>query len=80
MAVLGADPKAGARVLVVEAGVVAVGAEVSGTADTDPQAMTTSMIARQDAIKYRLTFILRSKSYKISAITVPNSGLFPGGY
>ena len=73
---LGADPKAGARVLVVEAGVVAVGAEVAGTADVDPQAMTTSMIARQDAIKHGLTFILRSKSYKISAITVPNSGLF----
>ena len=76
----GTDPKAGARVLGEEAGVVAVGAEVSVASDTDPQAMTTSMIARQDAIKYRLTFILRSKSYKISAITVPNSGLFPGGY
>ena len=49
--VLGADPKAGARVLVEEAGVVEVGAEVSGTTDTDPQAITASMIARQDAIR-----------------------------
>ena len=49
--VLGADPKAGARVLVEEAGVVAVGAEVSGTTDTDPQAITASMIARQDVIR-----------------------------
>ena len=46
---LGADPEAGARVLVEEAGVVAVGAEVSGTTDTDPQAITASMITRQDA-------------------------------
>ena len=48
---LGTDPKAGARVLVEEAGVAAVGAEVSGTTDTDPQATTASMIARQDAIR-----------------------------
>ena len=51
VAVLGTDPKAGARVLVVEAGVAAVGAEVSGTTDTDPQAITASMIARQDVIR-----------------------------
>ena len=51
MAVLGADPKAGARVLVGEAGVVAVGAEVSGTTDTDPQAITPNMIARQDVVR-----------------------------
>ena len=43
---LGTDPKAGSRVLVEDAGVVAVGAEVSGTADVDPQAITASMIAR----------------------------------
>jgi len=49
--VLGADPKAGSTVLVEEAGVVAVGAEVSGTSDTDPQAITDSMIARQDVIR-----------------------------
>ena len=49
--VLGADPKAGSRVLVEEAGVVAVGAEVSVASDTDPQAMTASMIARQDVIR-----------------------------
>jgi hypothetical protein len=48
--VLGLDPKIGGRVLVEEAGVVAVGAEVPGTADVDPQAITASMIARQDAI------------------------------
>ena len=48
---LGADPKAGDRVLAVEAGVLAVGAEVSGTTDTDPQAITPSMIARQDVIR-----------------------------
>ena len=48
---LGTDPKAGSRVLVEDAGVVAVGAEVSGTTDTDPQARTASMIARQDAIR-----------------------------
>ena len=51
VAVLGTDPKAGARVLVEEAGVVAVGAEVSGTTDTDPQAITASMMARQDVIR-----------------------------
>ncbi len=51
IAVLGTDPKVGARVLVEDAGVVAVGAEVSVASDTDPQAITASMIARQDAIK-----------------------------
>ena len=51
VAVLGTEPKAGARVLGEEAGVVAVGAGVSGTTDTDPQAITASMIARQDAIR-----------------------------
>jgi hypothetical protein len=51
IAVLAADPKAGARVLVEEAGVVAVGAEVSVASDTDPQAMTASMIARQEVIR-----------------------------
>ena len=50
MAVLGTDPKAGSRVLVEEAGVAAVGAEVSGTADVDPQAITASMIIRPDVI------------------------------
>ena len=50
-AVLGLDPKTGARVVVEEAGMVAVGAEVSGTTDTDPQAITASMIARQDVIR-----------------------------
>ena len=49
--VLGADPKAGSRVLVEDAGVVAVGAEVSVASDTDPQAITASMIARQDAMR-----------------------------
>jgi hypothetical protein len=49
--VLGTEPKAGARVLVKEAGVVAVGAEVSVASDTDPQAITASMIARQDVIR-----------------------------
>ena len=49
--VLDADPKAGARVLVEDAGVVAVGAEVSVASDTDPQAITASMIARQDVIR-----------------------------
>ena len=51
MAVLGTDPKACARVLVEDAGVVAVGAEVSVASDTDPQAITASMIARQDVIR-----------------------------
>ena len=51
MVVLGTEPKAGARVLGEEAGVVAVGAEVSVASDTDPQAITASMIARQDAIR-----------------------------
>ena len=44
--VLGADPEAGAWVSVEAAGVVAVGAEVSGTIEVDPQAMTASIIAR----------------------------------
>ena len=43
---LGTDPKAGARVLVEEAGVVAVGAVVSVASDVDPQARTASIIAR----------------------------------
>ena len=51
MAVLGMDPKAGARVLVEDAGVVAVGAEVSVASDTDPQAITASMIVRHDVIR-----------------------------
>ena len=51
VAVLGADPKAGSRVVVEEAGVVAVGTDVSGTTDTDPQAMPASMTARQDVIR-----------------------------
>ena len=51
MAVLGTDPKAGSRVLVEEAGVVAVGAEVSVASDTDPQAITASMVTRQNAIR-----------------------------
>ena len=55
---LGTDPKAGARVLVEEAGVVAVGAEVSGTSDTDPQAITTSMITKQDVIRNLWNIIL----------------------
>jgi hypothetical protein len=50
-AVLSTDPNAGARVLGEEAGVVAVGAAVSGTSDVDPQAMTANMIARQDVIR-----------------------------
>ena len=49
--VLGADPKAGSRVLVEDAGVVAVGAEVSVASDTDPQAITASMVTRQNAIR-----------------------------
>ena len=51
VAVLSTDPKAGGRVLVKEAGVVAVGAEVSVASDTDPQATTASMIAKQDVIR-----------------------------
>ena len=51
MFVLGTDPKAGASVLVEDSGVVEVGAEVPGTTDTDPQAITASMIARQDVIR-----------------------------
>jgi hypothetical protein len=56
--VLGTEPKAGARVLMEEAGVVPVGAEVSGTTDTDPQAITASMIAKQDAIRTLWNIIL----------------------
>jgi hypothetical protein len=51
IAVLGADPKAGARVMVEEAAAAAVGAEVSGTTDTDPQAITASMVTRQKAVR-----------------------------
>jgi hypothetical protein len=51
MVVLGADPKTGSRVLVGDTGVVEVGAEVSVASDTDPQATTASMIARQDVIR-----------------------------
>ena len=55
---LGPDPKAGSRVLVEDAGVVAVGAEVSVASDTDPQAITASMIAKQDAIRTLWNIIL----------------------
>ena len=48
---LGTDPKAGSRVLVEEAGVVAVGAEVSVASDTDPQAITASIITIQDVMR-----------------------------
>ena len=48
---LGTDPEAGARVLVGDTGVVAVGAEVSVASDTDPQAIMASMIARQDVMR-----------------------------
>ena len=58
VAVLGTDPKAGARVLVEEAGVVAVGAEVSVASDTDPQAITASIIARHDAMRTLWSIIL----------------------
>ena len=58
VAVLGTDPKAGARVSVEEAGVVAVGAEVSVASDTDPQARAVSMIAKQDVIKTLWNIIL----------------------
>ena len=44
-------PKAGARVLMEEAEVVAVGAGVSVASDTDPQAITASMIIRQDTFR-----------------------------
>ena len=47
----GADTTACAWVSVEEAGGVAVGAEVSVASDTDPQAITASMIARQDVIR-----------------------------
>ena len=49
--VVAVDAVAGARVSVEEAGVVAVGAEVSVASDTDPQAITASIVARQDAIR-----------------------------
>ena len=55
---LGADPKAGSRVLVEDAGVVAVGAEVSVASDTDPQAITASIVARQDVIRTLWNIIL----------------------
>jgi len=61
VAVLSTEPKAGARVLVEEAGAVAVGAEVSGTTDTDPQAITASMIARP-AITGNLNNVSRGTS------------------
>ena len=51
MFVLGTDPKAGASVLVEDSGVVEVGAEVSGTADVDPQAITASMVTMQNDIR-----------------------------
>ena len=50
MVVVAVDAVAGARVSVEEAGVVAVGAEVSVASDTDPQAITASMIVRQDVV------------------------------
>ena len=53
VAVLGLDPRAGGRVLAEDAGVVAVGAEVSVASDTDPQAITASIVARQDVIRTR---------------------------
>jgi hypothetical protein len=53
--ILGADPKTSAKVLVEEAGVVAVGAEVSVASDVDPQAITASMVTRQKAIRTLLT-------------------------
>ena len=49
MVVVAVVAVAGARVSVEEAGVVAVGAEVSVASDTDPQARTASIITRQDA-------------------------------
>jgi hypothetical protein len=55
--VLAADPRTGARVLVEEAGVVAVGAEVSVASDTDPQAITASMIARHDVMRIRSNIV-----------------------
>ena len=58
VAVLGTDPKAGVRVLVEDAGVVAVGAEVSVASDTDPQAITASIVARQDVIRTLWNIIL----------------------
>ena len=51
VAVLGTDPKAGSRVLEEDSGVVAVGAEVSVASDTDPQAITASMVTRQKAVR-----------------------------
>ena len=69
------DPKVGARVLVEEAGVVAVGAEVSGTTDTDPQAITASMITRQDA-KRILFSGLKGIAHK-RPFTVTNWGTHP---
>jgi hypothetical protein len=51
MFVLGTDPKAGGSVPVEDSGVVEVGAEVSGTADVDPQAITASMVTMQNDIR-----------------------------
>ena len=47
----GTDPRAGAKILVEDSGVVEVGAEVSGTADVDPQAITASMVTMQNDIR-----------------------------
>jgi len=50
------DAVAGARVSVGVAAVpdvIWVGATVPGASDADPQAITASMIARQDAIRIR---------------------------
>jgi hypothetical protein len=49
--VVAIDAVVSARVSVEEAGVVAVGAEVSVATDTDPQAITASMVTRQNAIR-----------------------------
>ncbi len=57
IAVLGTDPKAGAWVLMEEAEVVAAGAGVSVATDTDPQATTTSMIAKESSDDAQLTII-----------------------
>jgi len=65
VAVLGTEPKAGGRVLAEEAGVVAVGAEVSGTTDTDPQARTASMIIRQDVIRSHLNIGLSTLTHSV---------------
>ena len=53
-----ADTTACPWVSVEEAGVVAVGAEVSVASDTDPRAITASMIVRQDVIRALRNIIL----------------------